>query len=64
MKTNLIAIELKSEIGNTKVYEVTYMENTKYTVSVCINFTYEDVNVENVPPEVTKFVEDWLLEKF
>ena len=65
MKTNLITIELKTEIGNTQVYEVTYMENNTYTFSISDTvFKYENGNIENIPNEVIKFVEDWILEKF
>lgn len=65
MKTNLITIELKSEIGNTKIYKITYMDTITYNISMKNKELISGgENIESVPGEVIKFVEDWLLEKF
>lgn len=59
----VIEVNLVREIGNVVEYEVTYQEETKFTVKKVgrNTFNYEFNEIELVPERVLNFVEKWIL---
>ena len=60
MGINVLRVELVREIGNLKMYKITYQEETE-TETTLVGNTFNYSEEPNLPEAVLDFAEQWIL---
>lgn len=61
MGINVLRIELVREVGNLKIYKITYQEETEIETTLVGN-TFNYSEEPKIPETVLDFAEQWILE--